>query len=98
MADLKNIAQMGVNEVFEDLVYNVAYGEIYNKLNKVIPLDDGYLKDALQSGASVMFSGALMYYMNKQDKLIDKITDRVILSLAAVFGNVGGHIKNNLVN
>lgn len=96
MADLKNITQMGVNEVFEDLAYNVAYGEIYNKLNKVIPLDDGYLKDALQSGAAVMFSGALMYYMNKQDKLIDKITDRVILSLAIVFGNVGGHIKKQL--
>ena len=98
MADLKNIGQMGVNEVFEDLAYNVAYGEIYNKLNKVIPLDDGYLKDALQSGAAVMFSGALMLYMNKQEQFIKGVTDKVLLSLAVVFGNVGGHIKNNWVN
>lgn len=96
MADLKNIGQMGVNEVFEDLAYNVAYGEIYNKLNKVIPLDDGYLKDALQSGAAVMFSGALMLYMNKQEQFIKGVTDKVLLSLAVVFGNVGGHIKKQL--
>ncbi|HDX6332408.1 TPA: hypothetical protein RPV57_001588 [Campylobacter fetus] len=69
MADLKNIAQMGLNEVFEDLAYNVAYGEVYNKLNSVIPLDDGYLKDAVQSGLSVMFSGTLMIWMQRQDKI-----------------------------
>ncbi|MDD6055059.1 MAG: hypothetical protein PUB96_00705 [Helicobacteraceae bacterium] len=60
MSNVKNIAQMGVNEIFEDLAYSVAYGEVYNKLNNVIPLDDGYLKDALKSGASVIFSSALM--------------------------------------
>ena len=36
MSNVKNIAQMGVNEIFEDLAYSVAYGEVYNKLNNVI--------------------------------------------------------------
>uniref|UniRef100_UPI003AF675A6 hypothetical protein n=1 Tax=Campylobacter hyointestinalis TaxID=198 RepID=UPI003AF675A6 len=93
MADLKNIGQMGVNEVFEDLAYNVAYGEIYNKLNKVIPLDDGYLKDALQSGAAVMFSGALMYYMQKQDVVIQKIFDHINKALIVLLSGAGSFLN-----
>ncbi|EAJ1232664.1 hypothetical protein YY92_09025 [Campylobacter fetus] len=93
MADLKNIAQMGVNEVFEDLAYNVAYGEVYNKLNSVIPLDDGYLKDALQSGAAVMFSGALMYYMQKQDFVIQKIFDHINNALFVLLSGAGGFLN-----
>ncbi|WP_235597661.1 hypothetical protein [Campylobacter iguaniorum] len=85
---------MGVNEVFEDLAYNIAYGEVYNKLNSVIPLDDGYLKDALKSGASIMFSSALMLYMSKQEKFINDVTNKVQLALAAVFGNVGSYVRN----
>ncbi|OCR91478.1 hypothetical protein, partial [Campylobacter fetus] len=93
MADLKNIAQMGTNEVFEDLAYNVAYGEIYTKLNKIIPLDDGYLKDALQSGASVMFSGALMLYMRKQDVVIQKIFDHINKALAVLLTGAGSFLN-----
>ncbi|OCR91474.1 hypothetical protein, partial [Campylobacter fetus] len=96
MSDVKNIAQMGVNEVFEDLIYNVAYGEIYSKLNKVIPLDDGYLKDALQSGLSVVFSSALMVYMNKQDTFIKYIFGIISTSVIASLNGFGGFVKNKL--
>ncbi|HDX6330717.1 hypothetical protein [Campylobacter fetus] len=96
MADLKNIAQMGVNEVFEDLAYNVAYGEVYNKLNSVIPLDDGYLKDAVQSGLSVMFSGALMIWMQRQDKFITIIFSSISASVISSLSGIGSIIKGKL--
>lgn len=93
MSEVKNLAQMGLSEIFEDFTYNVAYSEVLSRLNKNIPVQDGYLKDALQSGLSIVFAGALQIYMRTQDKLLSSIVDKIELVLIALLGNVGGWIK-----
>ena len=66
------ILNLGVEEIFEDLTYNVAYDVILKKL-KDNGMDDGILKDAIDSGITIMFSSALMLYIQKQEEILQKI-------------------------
>lgn len=71
------ILNLGVDEMFEDLTYNVAYDVILKKL-KDNGMDDGILKQAIDSGITIMFSSALMLYIQKQEDIIRKILDIVV--------------------
>ena len=66
------ILNLGVEEIFEDLTYNVAYDVVLKKL-KDNGMDDGILKDAIDSGITIMFSSALMLYIQKQEEVLQKI-------------------------
>ena len=66
------ILNLGVEEIFEDLTYNVAYNEVLTRL-KNNGMDDGILKDAIDSGITIMFSSALMLYIQKQEEVLQKI-------------------------
>ena len=76
------ILKLGVEEIFEDLTYNVAYDVVLKKL-KDNGMPDGILKDAIDSGITIMFSSALMLYMQKQEALLQKIVDSAIALLVA---------------
>lgn len=66
------ILKLGVDEMFEDLTYNVAYNEVLKRL-KDNGMSDGILKDAIDSGITIMFSSALMLYIQKQEAFLHKI-------------------------
>ena len=66
------IIGLGVEEIFEDLTYNVAYNEVLTRL-KDNGMDEGILKDAIDSGITIMFSSALMHYMQLQEQILQKI-------------------------
>ena len=66
------ILSLGVEEMFEDLTYNVAYDVILKRL-KDNGMDDGILKQAIDSGITIMFSSALMLYIQKQEEILQKI-------------------------
>lgn len=74
--DTQRILKLGIDEMFEDLTYNVAYNEVLTKL-KANSMEDGALKDAINSGINIMFSSALMLYISKQEKFIDTIITSV---------------------
>ena len=74
------ILKLGVEEIFEDLTYNVAYNEVLNRL-KVNGMDSNVLEDAINSGITIMFSSALMLYMQKQEALLQKIVDSALALL-----------------
>ena len=71
------ILNLGVDEMFEDLTYNVAYDVILKKL-KDNGMDDGILKQAIDSGITIMFSSALMLYIQKQEDVLRKILNTVV--------------------
>ena len=77
------ILKLGVEEILEDLTYNVAYNEVLNRL-KVNGMDSNVLEDAINSGITIMFSSALMLYMQKQEALLQKIVDSAIALLVVV--------------
>lgn len=66
------ILNLGVEEIFEDLTYNVAYDVVLKKL-KDNGMDDGILKQAIDSGITIMFSSALMLYIQKQEEILQRI-------------------------
>jgi len=66
------ILKLGVDEMFEDLTYNVAYNEVLKRL-KDNGMPDGILKDAIDSGITIIFSSALMLYIQKQEAFLHKI-------------------------
>ena len=68
------ILNLGVEEIFEDLTYNVAYNEVLKRL-KDNGMSDGVLKDAIDSGITIMFSSALMLYIQKQEEILQKIVN-----------------------
>ena len=72
-SSLGKIGQNGVNEFFEDLTYNVAYGEVIQRLNKVIDTDNETINSALKSAMTVMVSSALFLYIQKQEQFLQKI-------------------------
>lgn len=92
----RRIVEMGANEFFEDLTYSVAYGEIMKQLRDRLPLDDGYIKDALQSSLSVVFSAGLLVYMQKQEQIISKIFDLVFLTFITYFNEYLSNLKNKV--
>lgn len=86
------ILKLGVEEIFEDLTYNVAYNEVLTRL-KDNGMDDGILKDAIDSGITIMFSSALMLYMQKQEALLQKIVDGVVALLVVVLNPLTSKVK-----
>lgn len=97
MAENKNnqatrILNLGVEEMFEDLTYNVAYDVVLKKL-KDNGMDDGILKDAIDSGITIMFSSALMLYMQKQEALLQKIVAAVVGFLGIILNPFASKVK-----
>ena len=90
------ILNLGVEEIFEDLTYNVAYDVVLKKL-KDNGMDDGILKDAIDSGITIMFSSALMLYIQKQEEIIHKILG-VVVSLLGVILNPFARVARGLLN
>jgi len=86
------ILKLGVEEIFEDLTYNVAYDVVLKKL-KDNGMSDGILKDAIDSGITIMFSSALMLYMQKQEALLQKIVDSAIALLVVVLNPLSSKVK-----
>lgn len=86
------ILKLGVEEIFEDLTYNVAYNEVLTRL-KDNGMSDGILKDAIDSGITIMFSSALMIYMQKQEALLQKIVDSAIALLVVVLNPLTSKVK-----
>ena len=86
------ILNLGVDEMFEDLTYNVAYDVILKKL-KDNGMDDGILKQAIDSGITIMFSSALMLYIQKQEAVIQKILGLSVAALGVVLGGVRDKAK-----
>lgn len=83
------ILKLGIDEMFEDLTYNVAYNEVLTKL-KANGMDDGILKEAINSGITIMFSSALMLYIQKQEAIIGKILTIVITLLGTILNPLIG--------
>ena len=97
MAENKNnqatrILNLGVEEIFEDLTYNVAYNEVLTRL-KNNGMDDGILKDAIDSGITIMFSSALMLYMQKQEALLQKIVTAAVGFLGIILNPFASKVK-----
>ena len=86
------ILNLGVEEIFEDLTYNVAYDVVLKKL-KDNGMDDGILKQAIESGITIMFSAALMQYIQKQEEIIHKILSVVISLLGVVLSPFASKVK-----
>lgn len=89
------ILKLGIDEMFEDLTYNVAYNEVLQRL-KANGMDDGILKEAINSGITIMFSSALMLYIQKQEIVLGKILAVVISLLTAILGNMMNKAKGLL--
>ena len=86
------ILNLGVEEIFEDLTYNVAYDVVLKKL-KDNGMDDGILKDAIESGITIMFSSALMLYIQKQEEVIHKILGVVVSLLGVILNPFASKVK-----
>ncbi|AQW85528.1 hypothetical protein CPIN18020_0284 [Campylobacter pinnipediorum subsp. caledonicus] len=87
------IIGLGVDEMFEDLTYSVAYNEVLTRL-KNSGMPDGILNDAINSGISIMFSAALMTYIQKQEAIIHKIVGIAGSLLIATLTPVRAGAKN----
>lgn len=90
--DASRILKLGIDEMFEDLTYNVAYNEVLRRL-KNNGMDDGVLKDAINSGISIMFSSALMLYIQKQEELLASITSKALALLVAILNPLTAKVK-----
>jgi len=86
------ILKLGVEEMFEDLTYNVAYDVVLQKL-KVSGMDNNVLQDAINSGTTIMFSAALMSYIQKQEALLQKIIDSAVGLLVIALNPLTSKVK-----
>ena len=86
------ILKLGIDEMFEDLTYNVAYNEVLTRL-KANGMDDGILKDAINSGLTIMFSSALMLYIQQQEKIVDKIVKKVSALVILILNPFANKVK-----
>uniref|UniRef100_UPI0014729F6D hypothetical protein n=1 Tax=Campylobacter sp. RM9328 TaxID=1705720 RepID=UPI0014729F6D len=73
-SNASRVLKLGIDEMFEDLTYNVAYSEVLTRL-KANGMDDGILKDAINSGITIMFSSALMLYIQAQEAVLHRILE-----------------------
>jgi hypothetical protein len=87
------ILKLGVDEMFEDLTYNIAYGEVLKRL-KASGMDNSMLEDAINSGLTIMFSAALMKYIQTQEKILDVILNSAISLLVVILNPFVGAAKN----
>lgn len=94
MADKVSIGQLGVNEFFEDLTYNVAYSEVLGRINKLIDIDNDLIEGALKSAFTIMVSSALFLYIQKQEEFLYKIYGAVASLIIASIGMLGDKFKN----
>lgn len=86
-----NVVRLGATEFFEDLTYNVAYGEVMNKLRNVVDIDNKYIDEALKSALTVMATSALFYYIQRQEQFIEWIFKRVsVIAGGLLLTSVGG--------
>ena len=101
MADKRSeagrILKLGIDEMFEDLTYSVAYDQVLSKL-KNSGMDDGILKDAINSGVTIMFSAALVKYIQLQESVVNKIMSIVYTGVVALLSPLGRYAKNKLSN
>ena len=101
MADKRSeagrILKLGIDEMFEDLTYSVAYDQVLSKL-KNSGMDDGILKDAINSGVTIMFSAALVKYIQLQESVVNKIMSIVYAGVVALLSPLGRYAKNKLSN
>lgn len=89
------ILKLGVDEIFEDLTYNIAYNEILSRMrNNGMP--DGILKEAINSGISIMFSAALMLYIQKQEKVLERIISAAAAAIIALLSPLKSGVKKLL--
>lgn len=91
VSEFQKIGQNGVNEFFEDLTYNVAYGEVLARLKKCTEMDNKVLQSALESATTVMVSSALFLYIQKQEEFLTNIMNVVWKLIAGVitFAGIG---------
>jgi len=89
------ILKLGIDEMFEDLTYNVAYDQVLKRL-KNSGMDDGILKDAINSGITIMFSAALMKYIQIQENVVGKIMSIVYTGVIALISPLGRYAKSKL--
>jgi hypothetical protein len=89
------ILKLGIDEMFEDLTYSVAYDQVLKRL-KDSGMDDGVLKDAINSGITIMFSAALMKYIQIQENVVSKIMSIVYAGVIALLSPLGRYAKNKL--
>lgn len=101
MADKRSeagrILKLGIDEMFEDLTYSVAYDQVLSRL-KNSGMDDGILKDAINSGVTIMFSAALVKYIQLQESVVNKIMSIVYAGVVALLSPLGRYAKNKLSN
>ena len=101
MADKRSeagrILKLGIDEMFEDLTYSVAYDQVLSRLKKS-GMDDGILKDAINSGVTIMFSAALVKYIQLQESVVNKIMSIVYAGVVALLSPLGRYAKNKLSN
>lgn len=90
------ILTRGVEEFFEDLVYNAAYSEVMKKMNSALDEKDSYINQAFKSAGSVIISGALMYYLQKQEQVIHSIIYKVEGIVAFLLFSLGSKLKNRV--
>lgn len=89
------ILKLGIDEMFEDLTYSVAYDQVLKRL-KDSGMEDGVLKDAINSGITIMFSAALMKYIQIQESAVTKIMSIVYAGVIALISPLGRYAKNKL--
>lgn len=87
------ILKLGVDEMFEDLTYNVAYSEVLTRL-KSSGMDNKMLEDAVNSGLTIMFSAALMKYIQSQEKILDIILNSAYTLLGIILNPFASAAKN----
>ena len=93
--ETERILSLGASEIFEDLMYNVAYNEVLTRL-KFSNTDDSILKEAVNSGLTIMFSSALMLYMQKQEAVIESIMKKATAFLLVILAPVRTYSKRFL--
>lgn len=89
------ILKLGVDEIFEDLTYSVAYNEVLSRMRDN-GMPEGILKDAVNSGISIMFSAALMVYIQKQEQVLERIMSVTAAAILALLSPLKKGIKNLL--
>ena len=87
------ILKLGAEEMFEDLTYNVAYNEVLTRL-KSSGMDNKMLEDAVNSGLTIMFSAALMKYIQTQEKFLEVIISSAYTLLGIILNPFASAAKN----
>lgn len=96
MSSLGQIGKNGVSEIFEDLTYQTAYSTIISDLKNISGIDNEIVNEAVTSGLTVMASGALFLFIQKQEEYIERIMTLVYTAITALVTPFGNLLKNRL--